>query len=591
MLFGMAKHTGAMHVAKASKKYVTKDGVSRESVAYLLRRTYRDGVSVKHETLANLSALPQATLEAVRVSLTGQALVVPGQDLEVTGSRPHGHVAAVHAQAKALGLPGLLGPAGRDRDIALALIIARVCRPASKLATTRWWTDTTLADDLGVADATTDQVYAAMDWLAGRQDGIETKLVRAHLTGAANPDRLALFDLSSSWVTGRHCPLAARGYSRDGKKGLPQIEYGLLTDPAGRPVAVRVFPGNTADPTAFSAIAAAVKDTFKLTDMVMVGDRGMITSARVEALREMGGFGWVTALRAPAIAALAADDGPLQMSLFDQTSLAEITHPDYPGERLVACRNPALATERARKRLALLDATDTELAKIVAAVAAGRLAGAGKIGVRVGKVVGRYKMAKHYRLDITDDRFAFTRNQDQITAEAALDGIYVIRTTIGPEQMDAAKVVATYKSLARVERDFRSIKSIDLDLRPIHHWTETRVRAHVFICMLASYLTWHLRQAWAPLTFTDENRPEPADPVAPAQRSKGADRKAATKTTSEDLPATSFTALLGHLATLTRNHLRVAGQDQSGFDLLAIPTPTGRRAFELLGAPIPLTLK
>jgi hypothetical protein len=587
----MAMRTGAMHVAKVAKKYVTKDGASRESVAYLLRRTYRDGTKVRHETLANLSALPQATLDAVRVSLTGQALVVPGQDLEVTRALPHGHVAAVHAQAKALGLPGLLGPAGRDRDIALALVIARVCRPGSKLATTRWWTDTTLAADLGVADASTDEVYAAMDWLAGRQDGIEAKLVRTHLNGADNPDRLALFDLSSSWVTGHCCPLAARGYSRDGKKGLPQIEYGLLTDPAGRPVAVRVFPGNTADPTAFTTIAAAVKDTFKLKDMVMVGDRGMITSARVQELRELGGFGWVTALRAPAIAALAADDGPLQMSLFDQTNLAEITHPDSPGERLVACRNPALATERARKRLALLDATDTELAKIVAAAGAGRLADAGKIGIRVGKVIGRYKMAKHYTLDITDDQFAFTRNQDQITAEAALDGLYVIRTTIGPEQMDPAKVVATYKSLARVERDFRSIKSIDLDLRPIHHWTENRVRAHVFICMLASYLTWHLRQAWAPLTFTDEQRPEPADPVAPAQRSHGADHKAATKTTTEDLPATSFTALLDHLATLTRNHLRVAGHDESGFDLLAIPTPTQRRAFELLDAPIPLTLK
>ena len=332
-----------MHVAKVAKKYVTKDGVSRESVAYLLRRTYRDGTKVRHETLANLSALPQATLEAVRVSLTGQALVVPGQDLEVTRALPHGHVAAVHAQAKALGLPALLGPAGRDRDIALALIIARVCRPGSKLATTRWWTDTTLAADLGVADATTEQVYAAMDWLAGRQDGIETKLVRTHLAGAGNPDRLALFDLSSSWVTGHCCPLAARGYSRDAKKGLPQIEYGLLTDPAGRPVAVRVFPGNTADPTAFTTIVQAVKDTFKLTDMVMVGDRGMITSARVQELRDLGGLGWVTALRAPAIAALAADNGPLQMTLFDQVNLAEIRHPDYPTERLIACRNPALA--------------------------------------------------------------------------------------------------------------------------------------------------------------------------------------------------------------------------------------------------------
>jgi len=580
-----------MHVATITNRRVDKSGQPREYVSQLLRRTYRDGSKVKHETLANLSPLPQAAIDAVRAALAGKTLVVAGEGLEVTGSRPHGHVAAVHAQAKALGLPGLLGPAGRDRDIALALIIARVCRPASKLATTRWWTDTTLADDLGVADASTDEVYAAMDWLAGRQEAIETKLVRTHLTGAANPDRLALFDLSSSWVTGKHCSLAARGYSRDGKKGLPQIEYGLLTDPAGRPVAVRVFPGNTADPTAFTTIVQAVKDTFKLTDMVMVGDRGMITSARVEALRELGGFGWVTALRAPAIAALAADDGPLQMSLFDQVNLAEITHPDYPGERLVACRNPALATERARKRLALLDATDTELAKISAAAGAGRLSGAGKIGVRVGKVVGRYKMAKHYTLDIADDRFAFTRNQDAITAEAALDGIYVIRTTVPLKQMDPAKVVATYKSLARVERDFRSIKAIDLDLRPIHHWTETRVRAHVFICMLAAYLTWHLRQAWAPLTFTDENRPEAADPVAPAQRSQGADAKAATKTTTDELPARSFTALLGHLATLTRNHLRVAGHDESGFDLLAIPTPTQRRAFELLGAPIPLTLK
>jgi hypothetical protein len=354
---------------------------------------------------------------------------------------------------------------------------------------------------------------------------------------------------------------------------------------------VRVFPGNTADPTAFTAIVQTVKDTFKLKDMVMVGDRGMITSARVQELRDLGGFGWVTALRAPAIAALAADDGPLQMSLFDQVNLAEITHPDYPGERLVACRNPALAQERARKRLALLEATDVELAKIVAAVVAGRLSGAGKIGVRVGKVVGRYKMAKHYTLTITDDTFVFTRDQDQITAEAALDGIYVIRTTMAPEQMDAAKVVATYKSLARVERDFRCLKAIDLDLRPIHHYTETRVRAHVFICMLAAYLVWHLRQAWAPLTFTDENRPEAADPVAPARRSQDADAKAATKTTTDELPARSFTALLDHLATLTRNHLRVAGHDQSGFDLLAVATPTQRRAFELLDAPIPLTLK
>ena len=574
------------------RHYVGKDGVTRDYETHLLRRSYRQDGKVKNETVANLSHLPGDLIEVIRASLAGQAFVPAATAATVTRSLPHGHVAAVHAQAKALGLPGLLGPAGRHRDIALALVIARVCRPGSKLATTRWWADTTLAEDLGVAGASTDEVYAAMDWLAGRQDAIEAKLVRAHLTGPGNPDRLALFDLSSSWVTGRCCPLAARGYSRDGKKGLPQIEYGLLTDPAGRPVAVRVLAGNTADPTAFTTIVQAVKDTFALKDMVMVGDRGMITSARVEALRDLGGFGWVTALRAPAIAALAADDGPLQMSLFDQANLAEITHPSFPGERLIACRNPALATLRARKRLALLESTDIELAKITAAVAAGRLAGAGKIGIRVGKVIGRHKMAKHYTLTITEDRFAYERDQAAITAEAALDGIYIIRTTVPAEQMNPAKVVATYKSLSRVERAFRSLKAIDLDLRPIHHHIETRVRAHVFICMLAAYLVWHLRAAWASLTYTDEHRPDPADPVAPARRSQAADAKAATKTTTENLPARSFTGLLEHLATLTRVDMRYGDHEAAPtVPTLTEPTRTQRRAFDLLHAPIPLTLR
>ena len=585
---GMAAKSGAMHVATVVKRYRTKSGETRESISHLVRRTYRAEGKVAHETLANLSPLPEPAIEAVRACLAGKTLLVAGEDLEVTRSLPHGHVAAVVAQAHTLGLPALLGPAGRQRDLAFALIVARVCRPGSKLATTRWWADTTLAHDLGVADASTDEVYAAMDWLAGQQDHIEAKLAAKHLTGPANPDRLALFDLSSSWMTGSHCPLAARGYSRDGKKGLPQIEYGLLTDPEGRPVAVRVVSGNTADPTAFTLIATEVREKFKLRDMVMVGDRGMITSARIEGLRELGGFGWVTALRAPAIAALAADDGPLQMSLFDQTNLAEISHPDYPGERLIACRNPALATERARKRLALLDATDTELTAIAAAIDAGRLGGAGKIGIRIGKVIGKYKMAKHYHLDITDTHFTFSRDQQAIDTEAALDGLYVIRTSVPVEQMTAGKVVATYKSLAVVERDFRSLKAIDLDLRPIHHYTQTRVRAHVFLCTLAGYLVWHLRQAWKPLTFTDQNRTEPTDPVAPARRSAAADRKAATKTTDDQLPARSFTSLLDHLATLTRNHVRVAGQHDVGFDLLAIATPTQRRAFELLNTTIPM---
>ena len=576
-------------MARVVRKYETREG-PRESVSHLLRRSYRDGGRIRHETLGNVSALPEPALAALRASLAGRPVLVAEEAVEVIRSLPHGHVAAVVAQARALGFPGLLGPAGPARDLAFALIVARVCRPGSKLATTRWWVDTTLAEDLGVADAGTDEVYAAMDWLAARQDAIEKTLVSRHLTGAGNPDRLALFDLSSSWVTGRCCPLAARGYSRDGKKGLPQIEYGLLTDPAGRPVAVRVLPGNTADPTAFTGIVEAVRHTFALGEMVMVGDRGMITSARIEALREVGGLGWVTALRAPAVAALAADDGPLQLSLFDEANLAEIIHPDYPGERLIACRNPALAGERARKRDALLEATDTELAKIATAVSAGRLVDPGKIGLRVGRVIGKFKMGKHYILDIADGRFAFTHDTAAIAAETALDGIYVVRTSVPVEQMSAGRVVATYKSLAAVERDFRSIKSIDLDLRPIHHYTETRVRVHVLICALAAYLVWHLRAAWAPLTFTDEHRPTATDPVAPARRSPAAARRAATQTTTDDLPARGFTDLLDHLATLTRNTVRIAGHAHSGFELLALPTPVQRRAFELLTAPVPLHL-
>jgi len=590
IMLGMYRTMSAMHVAKVSKKYVTQAG-PRESVSYLLRRTYRDGGKVKHETLANLSALPPATVEAVRASLAGQALVAAGDAAQVTRSRPHGHVAAVTAQATALGLPGLLGPAGRRRDVAFALIIARVIKPGSKLATTSWWADTTLAEDLGVAGAGIDEVYAAMDWLGRRQDSIEKALAAKHLNVQVNPTRLALFDLSSSWMTGTHCPLAARGYSRDGKKGLPQIEYGLLTDPDGRPVAVRVVAGNTADPTAFTGAVTAVRERFGLKQMVMVGDRGMITSARIEALRELGGMGWVTALRAPAIAALAADTGPLQMSLFDEANLAEITHPDYPGERLIACRNPTLATHRAHKREALLVATETELAKISAAVTAGRLVDAAAIGTRYGKIIGRHKMGKHFTVRIADGVFTAVRNHTAIDTEAALDGIYVIRTSVPAQTLPTDKAVATYKSLARVERDFRSLKAIDLALRPIHHYTETRVRAHVFLCMLAAYLLWHLRKAWAPLTFTDERRPEPTDPVAPAKRSNTAHTKASRQTDPDGAPVRSFQSLLTHLATLTRNDIRY-GTDPNlpTVPTLTIATTTQRRAFELLHATIPLTL-
>ncbi|WP_427008555.1 IS1634 family transposase [Pseudarthrobacter sp. H2] len=588
----MAKRGSAVHVVRVKKSHTGKDGQEREYRSSYLRRTYRQDGKVCNETVANLSALPEHVVDLIDAGLKGRHLVPADAAATIARSLPHGHVAAVHAQAQALGLPALLGPAGRERDMALALVIARVCKPGSKLATMRWWADTTLATDLGLAGATTDDVYAGMDWLAARQEGIERALAARHLSPEVNPDRLALFDLSSSWVTGHHCPLAARGYSRDKKRGVEQIEYGLLTDPAGCPVSVRVVPGNTADPTAFESLAADFKTRYGLQEMVMVGDRGMITTARIAALKELGGFGWVTALRAPDIKALAADDGPLQMSLFDEANLAEISHPDFPGERLIACRNPALAAERGRKRTELLAATEAELAKITAAVDAGRLTDAGKTGLRVGKVIGKYKMEKHFTLAIEDTSFTYARNEAQIAAEAALDGIYIIRTTIDDTRMDAAAVVATYKSLANVERDFRSLKAIDLHLRPIHHWTETRVRAHVFICMLAAYVVWHLRRAWAPLTFTDEDRPAPTDPVAPATRSVAAQAKASRHATTGGDPAHSFGSLLAHLATLTRNDIRY-GTDETtpAIPTLAQPTPIQRRAFDLIGQPVPLTLK
>jgi hypothetical protein len=569
----MPKRGGAVHVTSHRRHYAGKDGRETIYETHLLRRSWREDGKVCNETVANLSHLPADLIELIRRSLAGEAFVPAGAAAQVSRSLPHGHVAAVWAQAKALGLPALLGPAGRDRDLALGLIIARVCRPSSKLSTIGWWADTTLGADLEVAGASTDEVYQAMDWLLGRQDSIEAKLAARHLAPAVNPASMALFDLSSSWMTGSHCPLAARGYSRDGKKGLPQIEYGLLTDPDGRPVAVRVFEGNTADPTAFTTAVDTVRDKFGLTELVLVGDRGMITAARIEALKELGGLGWLTCLRAPAIAKLAADRGPLQLSLFDTQDLAEITHPDYPGERLIACRNPALATEPARKRADLLTATETALAPILAAVHTGRLDGADRIGVKVGKIIDKYKMAKHFDLQITNTTLAVTRKQAQIDAEAALDGIYVIRTSVPATDLDPAAAVTAYKNLARVERDFRSMKADDLDLRPVRHWTEDRVRGHVLICLLAGYLTWHLRRTWAPLTYTDEHpthtRP---NPVTPAHRSPSAARKASRHRDQHNQPVRNFRGLLDHLATLTRNDLRY-GTDGPTVPTLADPAP------------------
>ena len=567
-----------MHVVTTRRQHKEK---VYETV--LLRHSYREDGKVKNETLANLSYLPANTIELVRESLAGKAHVIAGEGFDIERSLPHGHVAALFAMAHKLDLAKVLGPSCPERNLALSLIIARAAKPGSKLATTRWWADTTLGADLVPGGTSTDEVYAAMDWLLARQGTIEASLARRHLSEGS----MVLYDLSSSWMEGTHCPLALRGYSRDHKSGKAQIEYGLLTDAEGRPVSVEVFPGNTADPTAFISALEAVRTRFGLNEVVMVGDRGMITSARIEALRPLGGISWITCLRAPAIRVL-AEQGALQLTLFDEANLAEITHPDYPGERLVACRNPALAKERARKRTEMLDATEAELAKIALSVQSGRLKGADKIGIRVGRHLNHYKMAKHFEIMIGDDRLSFSRRHAEIAAEALLDGIYVIRTSVSDGRLDAPGAVRAYKGLSVVERDFRSLKAIDLDLRPIYHFTEDRVRAHVFICMLASYLIWHLRKAWAPLCFTDEEPPGRDDPVAPAVRSRGARNKDTRKLTATGDTVHDLSSLLNHLATLTRNTVVFSGGVR--IEQLTLPTPLQRRAFELIGAPIPTKL-
>src|SRR6266542_2082924 len=572
----MTRRGGAVHVATTRRHY--KDKVYE---THLLRRSYREGGRVKTETLGNLSHLPAATIELIRRSLKGEVFVPAGHaplgpdGLKIARSLPHGHVAAAAAMAA-------------ERGLVVGLVLARVCKPSSKLAATRWWADTTVGVDLGLLDASTDQVYAAMDWLLSRQQPIQATLAARHLAGGGR----VLFDLSSSWLEGWACPLAKPGHSRDGKRGKPQIEYGIIADQKGRPVAVEVLAGNTGDPTAFIAAVTTVRERFGLREVTFVGDRGMITTARIAALRKLPGASWITALRAPQIKALAEADA-IQPSLFDQTNLAQITHPDYPDERLVVCRNPALGAERARKRSQLLDATEDALAKLQATVAAGRLKDHTKIAVRAGRIINKYKMAKHFDLHVEHGQISWARRPERIQAEAAIDGIYVIRTPLPEQAMAATEVVGVYKSLAEVEADFRSWKATDLQLRPIYHWTEDRVRAHLLLCLLAGYLTWHLRRALAPITFTDTDRPGPArpDPVAPATPSPQAKAKAASKATPDHQPVCSYQTLLEHLATLTRNTCHIAGTPaQASFDKLAEPTPTQRRAFELVGTSIPLRL-
>ncbi len=532
---------------------------------------------MKNETVGNISHLPEEVVELVRRALRGEVLVAAEAAFSIERSLPAGHVAVALAMARRLGLARLLDRERcRERDLCLAMICQRVLAPASKLATVRSLSRSTLAEELGVQGADEDDLYAALDWLAERQARIEDRLARRHLKDGEP----VLYDVSSSYFEGRSCPLAKLGYSRDGKRGTPQIVYGLLADKPGRPVAVEVFSGELHDDKTLPSQLTKLKARFGLKTVVVISDRGMVTKANIEALRGTDGVGWITALKAPQIKKLVSS-GALQLSLFDEQNLAEITAPeDYPGERLVVCRNPLIAAERTRKREDLLAATERGLAEIADRVERGTLQGAAEIGLAVGPAVKRYRMKKHFELEITDERFAFARRDEKIAAEAALDGIYVLRTSVEADRLPAAAVVRSYKGLEQVERAFKTFKGPELQIRPIHHRLEDRVRAHVFLCMLAYYLTWHLRAAWAPLLFKDERPPLAADPVAKASRSPAAQRKAQTKRTAAGEPCHSYTSLLADLATLTRNTIRLPGATAT-FDKLAQPTPIQARALEL----------
>jgi transposase len=547
--------------------------------AYLLRESVRDGKHVRKRTLANLSSLPIEQIEAIRRILKGERLGPIEGGLEVVRSRAHGHVEAVRTAMKRLGFDKLLDTrSSRERDLVVAMAAERILAPeASKLGMTRAFTDTTLGEELGVTDASEDELYAAMDWLIERQEAIEKRLARRHLKSGG----LVLFDLTSSYFEGVTCPLAKIGYSRDGKRGTLQVNYGLMTDARGCPVSVSVFEGNVGDPKTLLPQVEKVRTSFGLDRLVMVGDRGMISNIQVEAMRQLEGVDWITALKSGAIARL-AEAGHLQLDLFDERNLISFTHPDYPGERLIACRNAALARQRAEKRRDLIAATTAELDKVAAMVAGGRLKGAGAIGMRAGKVLDKYKVAKHFDLTIAEAAFAYKVNAERVAAEAALDGLYVIRTSVAEADMGDGEAVLNYKRLAEVERAFRTLKGIDLQVRPIRHRLEERVKAHIFLSMLAYYVQWHMIEAWAPLTFKDEAEADAArlaDPVAPARRSQAALAKVRTRTLADGTPAMSFTRLLAHLATIVRNTMRPrsARPGEATFTLTTRPTPSSSR--------------
>jgi hypothetical protein len=552
--------------------------------AILLRESIREGKRVRKRTIANLSALPIEQAEMIRRVLKGEKLGPLESALEVVRSQPHGHVEAVLTAMRRLGFDKLIDArSSRERDLVVAMVAGRIIAPeASKLAMTRAWADTTLADELGVADADEDQLYAAMDWLIERQEAIEKRLARRHLKAGG----LVLFDLTSSYFEGVTCPLAKLGYSRDGKRGTLQVNWGLLTDAGGRPVATSVFEGNTGDPSTLLPQVEKVRKAFGIDKIVMVGDRGMISQVQIDAMRGLDGLQWITALKSGAIRSL-ADGGALQLDLFDERNLIAFTHADFPGERLIACRNPDLARLRAAKRNDLLAATAAELDKVSAMVASRRLKGRAKIGVRVGKVVGKYKVGKHFDLDIKDASFSFAINAERVAAEAALDGLYVIRTSAAESAMSAERAVLNYKRLAEIEKGFRTLKGVDSSVRPIRHRLEARVKAHILLSMLAYYVQWHMIEAWAPLTFKDEANQDAArerDPVAPARRSQAALDKVHSRQLPDATPAMSFTRLLAHMATIVRNTLHSASAriGEATFTLTTRPNPKQQRALDLL---------
>lgn len=552
--------------------------------AILLRESIREGKRIRKRTLANLSALTLEQAEAIRLVLKGKPLAAADESLECLSSLPHGHVEAVRTAMRQLGLEKLIdAKASRERDLVVAMVGGRIIAPeASKLAMTHGWADTTLAEEFGVADTHEDELYLAMDWLIERQDKIEKRLAKRHLKEGG----LVLFDLTSSSFEGVTCPLARLGYSRDGKPGTLQVNYGLLADARGCPIAVSVFEGNTADPKTLLPQVEKLRDSFGIASLVMVGDRGMISNVQIEALRKMEDVGWITALKSGAITKL-ANGGHLQLDLFDERNLISFTSEDYPGERLVACRNPDLARLRTAKRKALIVATERELQKIAGMVDSGKLAGRDKIGVRVGKIIGKYKVAKHFDLDIQESAFAFNINEERVAAEAALDGLYVIRTSVAEVDMSAEATVLNYKRLAEVERAFRTLKGVNLQVRPIRHRLEARVKAHIFISMLAYYVQWHLAEAWKPLLFTDEAQTDEArDPVAPSKRSRAALAKAHTRRLADGSPALTFRGLLTHLATIVRNRLRPknARSGTRTFTLTTVANEKQRQALDLAAA-------